>query len=104
VTHSPEPWHRGEEHESMCQLWDANNKIIGVIRQQYGIAFPEYPEPEQANGNAERVLACVNALAGIPTELLQNLPPPPENWNLSSLAAARYNLRTILARTEELLP
>lgn len=69
--HAPEPWEIGEEHESMCQIWSADRKIVAVAR---GGTFrlPETPEcsPHEI---AERIVACVNVLAGFSTERLNIL-------------------------------
>lgn len=55
MTHSPEPW-TVEDYNSGCGfVRDANNQDI-----HYG-----YYDQEMPPANAERIVACVNALQGI---------------------------------------
>lgn len=63
MTHSPEPWHTGQEHEGMCQIEDANKRLVGTLKYPLLSAL-------QGSANSERIVACVNACAGVPTESL----------------------------------
>ena len=72
MTHSPEPWAKGEGHESSAQLVDATGKRIADVRAGYGIRLP-CDAIQEPDANIDRIVACVNACAGIPTEALQNV-------------------------------
>ncbi len=66
--HSPTPWKRGEEHEYACKIHDANGKLVGDIKQELtGIWSGGKLD------NARRILACVNVLSDVPTEVLEDL-------------------------------
>lgn len=68
MTHSLEPWERGEENQHECDLLDADGKRIGKILQAFGITLPHEAPQKPGGANVDRILACVNACAGIPTE------------------------------------
>ncbi len=63
---SPEPWRRGEEHELKVEIVDAKGCEVGRV---HGRLFIEGGDAMEAN--FRRILACVNACAGIPTEALE---------------------------------
>lgn len=66
VPHSSEPWSRGDEHEGMTSIVDGKGNCIARVKKGWILDFPG------ASGNARRILACVNACAGIPTECLES--------------------------------
>lgn len=62
--HTPEPWVASIE---------PNKKEWGIDAGKWGIAIcADAPGDGTAEGNARRIVACVNACAGIPTELLED--------------------------------
>jgi len=63
--HTLEPWQYGEEHEGMVSLVDAKGNCIAQVKKGWIVPF------QGAVGNARRILACVHACAGIPTEFLE---------------------------------
>ena len=61
--HTPEPWDYGD-----CQnVTDANGKTVVAD----GIAFATGVPSEESKDVSRRIVACVNACAGIPTEQLE---------------------------------
>lgn len=63
---SPEPWHvveLGEEDETFHFIHDARDKSVADVIGNDGV--------EVDGANARRIVACVNACAGIPTEALE---------------------------------
>jgi hypothetical protein len=65
VSEYSEPWECGFEHESMCQIWH-NGKTIFRIESSRLVG-------EECPGKyGERIVACVNYCAGLPTEFLEN--------------------------------
>jgi len=72
MSHSPEPWkiaatppgHEGEGRDHLCWIQDSSG---------YFVAETEYADrvEEVARADAERIVACVNACKGIPTEWLE---------------------------------
>jgi hypothetical protein len=62
--HSPEPWSRdAEAGECACYIRDAKNWLL-VGEDDYG--------PTLDVDDARRIVACVNACAGIPTDALES--------------------------------
>lgn len=57
--HSPIPWALGEEHESMCQIVDANNKIVAIARGGTGIVLTGLA-PVRPHDTADRIVRAVN--------------------------------------------
>lgn len=63
--HTKEPWSASPEH---------NGKEWGINAGKWGIAIcADAPGDGTAEGNARRIIACVNACAGKPTELLEHV-------------------------------
>jgi len=63
--HTPEPW--------ACPIDDDGNSAV-VARDGYLVTFA-FPNGDAADkANARRIVACVNALAGIPIEAIEALP------------------------------
>lgn len=80
--HSPEPWSiRGQ-----CGVW-AETKLIGATGDDEGA-------PELQTANARRIVACVNACAGISTEELE----APSVFKRDELAVERDTLRAETAK------
>lgn len=74
VKHNPEPWDRqnkgnlygrGARHEIVCGTNHENGRTLPTIARMPDLS-------EQSYANAERIVACVNACKGIPTEMLNN--------------------------------
>ena len=89
MTHSPEPWRKVPENElGYCAagpgIEDAqqNAVVSTVCRECLG------DDERLSEANAERVVACVNACAGITTELLHQ--------------AARMETLIVLGSTKQL--
>lgn len=80
--HTPEPWVCGDSDRPgvMDRLIFGNqfseyhsNVRIRVAEATMDSALPRDVEPaEIANANARRIVACVNVLVGIPTEVLED--------------------------------
>lgn len=74
--HSPEPWRRGEEHETMVEIETHADRLVArVVHPPFASSsrcqhFGRDPFCEM-DANARRIVACVNACAGIPTEALE---------------------------------
>lgn len=66
--HTPEPWHIEENgyDEWTLEIRDANRTMIAAIG-----FLGTYSEPNTEN--ARRIVACVNACAGISTETLEKM-------------------------------
>ena len=61
MTHSPEPWEAMNYGGGVRYIHDAKNEEINK---------DQYHDGEMGIGNAERIVACVNACKGIPTKEL----------------------------------
>lgn len=66
------PWELGEQHEMMCQIVDSSNTIVAVAKGGTSFTLPGHPE-RNPHLTAERIVACVNALRGLPTDYLQRV-------------------------------
>ena len=70
MTHSPEPWEchdKGTEFPTICKVRDDGScHEIAELTGCQGMTH------EERVANGERIVACVNACAGIPTEELVN--------------------------------
>ena len=75
--HTPEPW----EVRSICSVTSNRTDFtIGPVNKNYVAciyAFELSDRPLVA-ANCYRIVACVNACAGIPTEKLENIAAEPE--------------------------
>lgn len=70
MTHSPEPWKTDFWLDGPMRVVDAEGEdVCGVIIEFGGFSSPIYSKPE----NMERIVACVNACEGIPTETLEHI-------------------------------
>lgn len=75
MKHTTEPWQASGQMvtapQSPKRQWGTNNEYSGdfIVVQTYMYVSAER---EEANTNAERIVACVNALAGISTDSLQS--------------------------------
>jgi hypothetical protein len=66
--HTPEPWD-GKEIPLTA---------AGLARTGLGIVYTNHPATAaEAEANARRIVACVNACEGIPTEVLEQMPSGP---------------------------
>jgi len=63
MSHGPEPW----SYEGRGTLVDADDESITYFTHEWG-------EDVLSDADAERIVACVNACAGIPTEALAAMP------------------------------
>ena len=69
MEHSPEPW----EQQGVFIVVNGISIHEARQRKQYE-GSPRYPELlQQDEANARRIVACVNACAGIPTEVLEDV-------------------------------
>jgi len=64
--HSPEPWRRGEEHETKVEIQEAAPPYR-LILTVHGTGRLGGCSPDHAvmDANARRIVACVNACAGL---------------------------------------
>lgn len=67
ASHTPEPWSVHQNVGRKGELGVIADKAPCVIAH----GFSEKHWPEVAEANARRIVACVNACAGIPTEALE---------------------------------
>lgn len=66
--HTVEPW------EARCLLVKGGERLLDTITHCGGNLHPVARRASEAEANARRIVACVNALAGIPTEAIEALP------------------------------
>ena len=61
--HNPEPWRDSRSGETKCTgpIWNAMPSLVDRDGSPVAAIMPQ---------NIDRIIACVNALAGIPTSLL----------------------------------
>lgn len=77
VQHTPTPWLHNVEGYPEADIKGANGRIIahtwnvGASRPKSADALKKRAEEDRAN--ARRIVACVNACAGIPTEKLEGM-------------------------------
>ena len=75
--HSPEPWRTSWEHESVVELASGDlalsldGKWTGSDVTVAKVLLPFLGEQQTMRANARRIVACVNACAGISTEALE---------------------------------
>lgn len=81
--HTPEPWEAVHDTCAMC-------------REEGHEEFNFSPGPEtghhgaiEGRANARRIVACVNALAGVPTETLEQEVPPDSPAGVARVAQDR---------------
>lgn len=65
MNHTPEPWVVGTNFGCIHKGLPDGRRINGALVICQG-------NNDQANANARRIVACVNACAGIPTETLED--------------------------------
>ena len=67
--HSPEPWVLGWQHEAEVQIW--SDKPSVYVASAFGDHPKQRVNSDIMEANARRIVACVNACAGIPTGILE---------------------------------
>lgn len=72
VNNCPKPWHRGEQHESKCEVLDANGSLLFTIHGGI-VSGPMYP--------GKLAQQIVDAINGTPAmqKPLPEFPEPPQN-------------------------
>jgi hypothetical protein len=65
--YSPEPWHYTGMEDGDFMIWAGEGFVgnVGAAMQQCGVII------DLDIGNARRIVACVNALRGVPNEALE---------------------------------
>lgn len=75
TNHTPEPWRIGEKHPDRIF---ADRKSVSA-RERIALTAPFACDTDEASArdfaNAARIVACVNACAGIDTDILESLTP-----------------------------
>lgn len=95
MSHTPEPWHAGD------------NSTIIYANDGFAVAnatvFHGRSEPDTSVANARRIVACVNACAGIPTERLEAMHRGPADLMpmYARLEQQRDELLTICEELQE---
>lgn len=71
--HSPEPWHWEERvfEEDRVFIWWGEGRGHQVVM----FKVPDAADGAEEIADARRIVACVNALAGVPTDLLERVDP-----------------------------
>ena len=96
--HSPEPWEIDDEYVqqgdvAICHVLSIDSDIEG-----------DWVRGPITEANARRIVACVNACAGLPTEQLESSPPGGILNGVAGLIAQRNELLAaleIIAASEE---
>ena len=75
--HTPEPWRIGRftgpgSYEKVRETCGAMDVVVDTDSGPYVLAGCNINFPDDAKANARRIVACVNACAGIPTEALED--------------------------------
>lgn len=90
--HTKEPWYEGmgEQNGLPCvDAYDEEGHFIEIC-ECWGDLFYE-EETEQSRANARRIVAAVNAVAGIPTEELESISSCSSQWGrLDELGEAAF--------------
>lgn len=97
MSHTKEPWRLGKlthprDYETVRETVGPHDVVVDTDDGVYVLASCNYNFPQDALANARRIVACVNACAGISTENLEDNIPVKE-------LARRYN-ETIRQRDE----
>ena len=74
--HTPEPWRIGRftgpgSYEKVRETCGAMDVVVDTDSGPYVLAGCNINFPDDAKANARRIVACVNACAGLPTEVLE---------------------------------
>lgn len=80
--HTPEPWRIGRlthprDYESVRETVGPHEVVVDTDEGVYVLAGCNYNFPQDALANARRIVACVNACAGIPIDMLEAMPSGP---------------------------
>jgi len=76
VSHTKEPWRLGKlthprDYETVRETVGPHDVVVDTDDGVYVLAFCNYNFPQDALANARRIVACVNACAGISTESME---------------------------------
>lgn len=104
VQHTAEPWGVSSSCPRIIVQFDAlgeSGVIIGSASGYTGSGY--FPSDDEAKINARRIVACVNACAGIPVEALEacaagNLP-----FSVPAQIQARIQRKSLLAAAKDTL-
>jgi hypothetical protein len=79
MNHSPEPWliktpHRVDEHDATYEVW-AGDQLLADDKsdEDFEATLGARLALPLSKADMERVVACVNFLAAVPTDVLQDL-------------------------------
>lgn len=70
IATAPTPWRGGTTGEEQGLIFDANGMTVGMTFS-HGMSDPYARRMAQQIVNLRRIVACVNACAGIDTEMLE---------------------------------
>jgi hypothetical protein len=72
--HTPEPWRRGSDElsspELFSEVYGPNGVLIATCHAGRASGKDGREAVDYARGNARRIVQCVNAFAGVPSEVL----------------------------------
>lgn len=103
--HTKEPWGISHDSHDGWPLVMAGGKIIANVNlESFNAGVADLIEMP-AEANARRIVACVNACAGIPTDMLEAMPSGPASLlpMYARLEQQRDELVAALDRTEKCL-
>ena len=78
--HTPEPWDIGVSADNGLPCVDKVGSVFVEICECWG-GVDDKEETEQSQANARRIVACINACAGIPTHELELAATRKTAWN-----------------------
>ena len=84
--HTPEPWDIGVSADNGLPCVDKVGSVFVEICECWG-EVDDKEETEQSQANARRIVACINACAGIPTEDLEDAAGEETQWQRLELLA-----------------
>ena len=100
MSHTKEPWRIGRfagpaSYEVVRETVGATDIVVDTETGVYVLAQCNNNFPEDAKANARRIVACVNACAGLPTDTLKTIP----SWS----SAGVKTLADVVKQRDELL-
>lgn len=66
------PYETSDQHETMCLIRNGSGVVVCEVRGMCGIVLPDTP---QTGDMAERIVAALNLIEGIPTHRIAGVRP-----------------------------
>lgn len=100
MEHTPTPWHA----PGIGEICDQSGRVIAICIDCNPVEEALRPDPalDEAEANARRIVACINACAGLDTDYLENVGLPEFVGKTLCADLAQQELDAVTAQRDQL--